>query len=347
MNPKMTVKDAALCLEKSESWLVSTLQKRQLDFLKSQNQYYFGFETARQLFQLPFTPKVFVFQIVKGGTGKTSLVHEFAVRASLYGARVLCVDMDQQGNLTQAFNINAESLPVMVDVLVDNHPLVESIVPIAPGIDLLPSRFENAMLDEAIRLKNCPLEAIYREPLQALKKQYDVIVVDCPPSLGQSVAACALAADTVLAPVTPEKFALSGLEMAYQSLEELQTSFGLSIDFGVVLNKFEARNVLSQNAAKYLLRHPKYQNKLFKNYIRLSRDFPNTIAKNGSIYDTVKQTAAKEDVDFLTQELLGIFSYSSVSIDALSMPFTTRKKNKANNASRSNPSKKRVTLQES
>lgn len=314
----MTAKDAAHCLGKNEAWIASTLEKLQLPFSKTQNQIYFGHETARKLFQLSFTPKIFVFQIVKGGTGKTSLVHEFAVRASLYGARVLCVDMDQQGNLTQAFSVDAEQLPVMIDVLLDDHPLVDSIVSVAPGIDLLPSRFENALLDEVIGMKNMPLGTIYREPLQALKRQYDVIVVDCPPSLGQSVAACALAADYVLAPVTPEKFALSGLEMAYQSIEELQMSFGIPIHFGVVINKFEARNGLSQNAANYLHRHPKYQSKLLKNYIRLSRDFSNTIAKNGSIYDTIKCTPAKEDVDLMTQELLGIFSYSSLPIDTLS-----------------------------
>lgn len=323
MNPKMTTLDAARCLRKSEAWVINCLEKQKLPFQKHQNQIYFGFEAAQKLFRLSFVPKVFVFQIVKGGTGKTSLVHEFAIRASLYGARVLCIDMDQQGNLTHAFNVKADSLPVMIDVLVDDYPLMETIVRIAPGIDLLPSRFENAMLDEAIRQKDFELTTLYREPFQALKQHYDVVIVDCPPSLGLSVAACALSADYIVAPVTPEKFALSGLEIAYQSIEELQNTFNMSIQFGIVLNKFESRNVLSQNAAKYLQRNHRYHNKLLKNPIRYSRDFSQVIAKNGSIYDSVKRSAAKEDIDLLTQELLNIYSFSSVSLDTLSEPLLT------------------------
>ncbi len=306
MNPKMTVTDAALSLGKNKAWVVSALNDRDLPYSKSSNHLYFGHETAKQLFDFSFQPRVIVFQIVKGGTGKTSLVHEFAVRASLYGAKVLCIDMDQQANLTLAFNQNADNMPVMIDILADNHTFEEAIVEVLPGVDLLPSRFENAMLDEVLRLKKMPLEEVYRVPFQNFKQTYDVIIVDCPPSLGQSVAACALAADLVLAPVIPEKFALSGLDMAYQSIEELQENFDIPISFGVVLNKFEAKTGLSQNALHYLLRHPKYGSKLLRNNVRFSQEFPKVIANNVSVFDTIKRSIAKEDVDHLTQELLGL-----------------------------------------
>jgi chromosome partitioning protein len=314
MNPKMTSTDAATCLGKNKTWVASALQKARLDYSKVNNQVYFGHETARQFFRFPFTPQVIVFQIVKGGTGKTSLVYEFAIRASLYGAKVLCVDMDQQGNLTHAFNQNAEDLPVMIDVLVDNVPLKDSIIPVAPGIDLLPSRFENATLDEVLRLKKLPLEKVYREPFQELKSEYDLIIVDCPPSLGQSVAACALASDYVISPVTPEKFALSGLEMARQSIDELRLSFGIPIQFKVLLNKYEARTTMSQIALKQLLKSPQYEGQLLKNYIRLSQDFPKAISNGGSIFDVIKSTTAKEDVDAVTQELMGILKLDTSEI---------------------------------
>jgi chromosome partitioning protein len=306
MNPKMTIIDAAACLGQTKTGATSLLTERGLSYFKSNAAIYFKHETARKFFQFSFTPRVIVFQIVKGGTGKTSLVYEFAIRASLYGARVLCVDMDQQGNLTHAFHQDAEGLPVMIDALVDHHSLEASIVQVAPGIDLLPSRFENAMLDEVLRLKNLPLELVYREPLQRLKNHYDVIVVDCPPSLGRSVAACALAADYLLAPVTPEKFALSGLDIVYQSVEELQDNFDLPINLGVVLNKFEFRTTLSQDALKYLQQNPKYNHKLLKNCIRTSQEFPRVMANSGSIFDVLKPTTAKEDIDHLTQTLLEI-----------------------------------------
>jgi len=313
MNPKMTALDAATCLKKNENLIVSILNERGLSYSKANHQVYFDHLTADALFQFSFSPQVVVFQIVKGGTGKTSLVYEFAIRASLYGAKVLCIDMDQQGNLTHAFNQDPEILPIMIDVLVDQHPLEDTIVSVLPGIDLIPSRFENSMLDEVLRLKKLPLESVYRERWQLLKSRYDLIIVDCPPSLGQSVAAAALAADCLVAPVTPEKFALSGLEIAYQSVEELQACFGLEIDFKIVLNKFEARTTLSQNALKYLLNHSTYNSKLLRNMIRFSQEFPKGIANNGSVFDAIKPTFAKEDIDNFTQTLLGISAAPNAS----------------------------------
>lgn len=320
MNPKMTVTDAALCLGKGKDWVVQTLASRGLSFNKSNHEIYFGHKTARALFQFPFVPRVIAFHIVKGGTGKTSLVYECAIRASLYGARVLCVDMDQQGNLTQAFQAegDVQESPVMIDVLADNVPLEDCIISVAPGIDLLPSRFENAMLDEVIRAKGIPIEKLYREPFQALKKHYDLIVIDCPPSLGLSVAAAALSADFLVAPVTPEKFALSGLELAHQSIEELQVIYHIPVRFGVVLNKVEVRTTLSQLTIKFLLKHSKFADLLLKRSVRFSQEFPNVIANHGSIFDAIRLSAAKEDINRLTQELLGIV------VQDVSMPVVAR-----------------------
>ncbi|HXH55334.1 MAG TPA: ParA family protein [Gammaproteobacteria bacterium] len=312
----MTITDAARCLGRSKDWVAETLSTHGLSYSKSNKEIYFGHETARALFQFSFVPRVIAFHIVKGGTGKTSLVYEFAVRASLYGANVLCVDMDQQGNLTEAFQANAEAQerPVMIDVLADDVPLEDCILAVAPGIDLLPSRFENAMLDEIIRAKGLGIEKVYREPFQRLKNRYDLIVIDCPPSLGLSVAAIALSSDYLVAPVTPEKFALSGLELAYQSMTELQMLHNIPIRFGIVFNKIETRTTLSQLTLKFLLKHSKFADLLLKRSVRFSQEFPNAIASRGSVFDAVRTTAAKEDIDALAQQLLGIIS--NVSLQA-------------------------------
>lgn len=304
MDPRITLSDAALYLGKTKSALLASLKKSDLAYVKTARQEHFGHETARQVFDHRLEPRVMVFQIVKGGTGKTSLLRELAIRASLYGAKVLCIDMDQQGNLSLAFNQNADQLPVMIDVLADNYPIQHAIVPVLPGIDLLPSRFDNALLDAVISQKGLLLDQIYREPFQAFKAQYDLIMVDCPPSLGHSVAACALAADTVVAPVVPEKFALAGLDIAYQSIQELEQRFHRSLSFRVLLNQFDPKSYMSLETLGYLLRHPHYGSRLLKKSIRVSKAFPKAITDNQSIFDNVKVSTAKEDIDGLIQELL-------------------------------------------
>lgn len=306
MNPKMTVEDAAKILGKSQDFIYAELINRNLDFTTTDNLFHFGHLTARELFQFSFKPKVVVFQILKGGTGKTSLAFEFAVRASLYGARVLCIDLDQQGNLTQAFNQNAETVPVMVDSLAEGYSLLDSFISVEEGIDLIPSRIENALLDEVIRTKQFALEKVYRDPLKILKKSYDLIVVDCPPSLGQSVAAAALAADLIIAPVTPEKFALSGLKATYQSTEELEAEFGIEIPLNIVLNKFDPEIPQCVETLAWLKQEPYYQNKILNTLVRLSQEFPKASLQSESLFDSVWTNPAKEDVDQFTRLILGL-----------------------------------------
>lgn len=310
MNPKMTAKDAALFLDTSAKRVYRQLMDLDLPFTKSQSSVHFGFSTAKQLFKLDVKPKAIAFQIVKGGTGKTSLACAFAVRANLYGLRVLCIDLDQQGNLSHTFDIDAETLPVMIDILAEDYSFNEAITRVYPGMDLLSSRIENALIDDVIKLRNLPLNQVYRDPIQELKKQYDLIVIDCPPNLGQSVAAVTLAVDKVVAPVVPENFALSGLKVTSNTIHEIEESYQVNIPFGIILNKYDARTILSQDALQMLAKHPTYRENLLNAYIRTSQEFPNAIAKGQTIFDTVKPTIAKKDIDALTRELLGLSTQS-------------------------------------
>lgn len=306
MNPKMTLVDAAQCLGRSQAWVYTRLLELGLPIQNYENQLYFDHAVAGQFFEFKFDPKIIVFQILKGGTGKTSLAFETAVRANLYGAKILCIDLDQQGNLTQAFNQEAEEVPVMVDHLAEGYPIEDSILKVMPGIDLFPSRVENALLDEVIREKRIELNQVYKSILTPLKGTYDLIIVDCPPSLGQSVAASALAADLLIAPLTPEKFAMNGFEASVRAVSELESGYSVQIPMFGLLNKFEPENKRSLEAWRFLAAHPQYKEKLMPARVRLSQAFPMASSQQTSIFDNFEQTTAKADVDVLTQILLGI-----------------------------------------
>jgi chromosome partitioning protein len=180
---KMTASDAANFLNITVQGIHKTLKAKNLVSYKSQNRVFFGYETSKDLFRINFKKQVVSFQIVKGGTGKTSLAHAFAVRANLYGCRVLCIDLDQQGNLTQTFGINASKLPVMIDILRETADVDQSIINISPGLDIIPSRIENATLDNFIMLEKHSIEKIYSKIIKKLQPRYDLIIIDCPPAL--------------------------------------------------------------------------------------------------------------------------------------------------------------------
>lgn len=263
-------------------------------------------EVAKRVFKFNFNHRIIALQIVKGGTGKTSLTHAIAIKMSLLGAKVLCIDLDQQGNLTQALNINSKDKPIMADFLSGNYPELtfnDLIVNVTPGLDLIPSRIENATLDNIIMLKRYNLEKVYSTPLKELKPIYDLIIIDCPPALGQSVTAVALACDTVIAPVAPEDFSLSGLVLTYQEIDNIKRAFDIELDFRVLLNKFDPRTTLSYDTIKTLAEHGVFGKLMYNVYVRNSQEFPNAIAKRESIFDVMKETAAKSDIDLLLAEI--------------------------------------------
>ena len=321
MDSKMTAGEAAEFLGITVQAIHKQLKSRSLKFKKNQNRVYFSHETSRELFRIKFKQKMLAFQIVKGGTGKTSLVYSIATRANLYGAKVLCIDLDQQGNLTQAFKVNPEELPAMIDVLRAGIPIEQTIVNVGEGIDLIPSRIENAILDNAIILGKLSLTHVFKKMLDPLRTKYDLIIIDCPPALGQSVAALALAVDEVVSPVTPEKFCLSGLKITTQELNGLEENYNLKITMKIVVNKFDSRTSLSHEVLSTLIKHPIYGEKMYKTYVRTNQEFPNAIARGQSVFDTLKMSTAKEDIDLLTRELLEITAPSqnknSVSLGRL------------------------------
>jgi len=314
MTPKMTIRDAADFLGIAEVQVHKLLLDNDLPFSASQGKgraiglSHFSYSTAKKIFKLHQSPKAIAFQIVKGGTGKTSIASAFAVRANLYGLKVLCIDLDQQGNLSHTFEVDAESLPVMVDILAEDYAFTDAITNIYPGLDLIASRIENALIDDVIKLKGLPLDQVYRTPFAKLKQDYDLIVIDCPPNLGQSVAAVTLAVDMVVSPVVPENFALSGLKITYNTIRELEEAYSTNIPFGIVLNKHDARTILSQDALQTLINHHNYRSNMLQTYVRTSQEFPNAIANGQTIFDSVKPSIAKSDIDHLTREILGLGS---------------------------------------
>lgn len=301
---KMTTPEAADFLGITIQHVHKLLKTKGLHYQKSQNRIFFGHEAAKSLFNTPFKRKIITFQIVKGGTGKTSLAHSFAIRASLYGAKVLCIDLDQQGNLTSAFNFNPDKTPVIVDIINEGINVRDAIINIYPGVDLIPSRIENAVLDNIIMLNKHPLDRVYSNILEKIKSDYDLIIIDCPPALGQSVAAATLASDCVIAPLTPEQFSLSGLKITHDELSGLSRKYGKRIDLKIVLNKFDNRTALSSEVLTTLLSHDIYKNMLSKSFIRSCQEFPNTIYTGSTIFSTLKNSSAKEDIDLFTREIL-------------------------------------------
>ncbi len=317
MEPKMTAAAAARFLGVTVQAVHKKLKKRDLLFGKRENRVFFGHDTARQLFEIPFAlnHRVIALQIVKGGPGKSTITKSIAVCANLHGAKILVIDLDQQGNLTRDFMPKRNDTPVMIDIVNGDASIEDAIVTIGPGLDLLPSRLDNSVLDNVIMLKSLPLDRVYRELIDTVKDRYDLVLIDCPPALSQSTAAAALAADLVIAPVAPEPYCLDGLKMTTNELKSLEKRYKQKVPLKVVLNKYNHSKALSREIFQELVKHDYFSQRLFKTVIRDSQEFPNAASEYRSIFCILKETIAKEDIEALTREVLEITNFRTADPD--------------------------------
>ena len=311
--PKLSIATAAEFLNVSVQYVHKLLKSKNITCPKIGNKVYITHAIARQLFDLNFSPKKIAVQIVKGGTGKTTTLENLASCANAYGARVLKIDIDPQGNSTDSNGIDPENYPVLIDILKGEADIEDSIVNICNGLDLLPSRIENVILDNEIINSRQPIDKLFANLLQPIEKNYDFIFIDCPPTLGTSVAAASLYCDIVLAPLNPDKYSAKGLKILKKEIETLSKNFHKKIDYRVFLNKYSGKTILSEKAIVSLINDPELEGKVLNTTVQFSQEIPNINDENKNVFTVLKKSSVREDFDALTKELLGISNNTQLS----------------------------------
>lgn len=306
MQPKMSISHAANFLDVSGQAVHKQIKLKNIVCPKLGNKLYLTFDQAKQFFNFSFSHKVIVGQIVKGGTGKTTTIDNVASCANTYGARVLKIDADPQGNLTDACGIDAEVRPVLIDVITDNVDIKDAIVNVTEGVDLIPSRIENVVLDNVIVNERLPLHTLYKDLLEPVANNYDFIFIDCPPTMGQAVTAASLYADIILAPLNPDKFSAKGLKILKREIDTLNKRFKNDIAYKVFLNKFSGKTILSEKAIVSLLSDPDLEGRILQTTVQFSQEIPNITDGNKNLFSSLKSSPTRDDFDRLTRELLDI-----------------------------------------
>jgi chromosome partitioning protein len=307
--PKMSIANAADFLGISVQGVHRQLKAKNLHTRcpKIGNKAYINHEIARELFSIQFKKQRIAGQIVKGGTGKTTTIDNIASCANVYGARVLLIDADPQGNLTDANGVDAEQHPVLIDVIKNRDIKIQDcVVNVCDGLDLISSRIENVILDNEIVNQRLPLDKLYANLLEPIENNYDIIFIDCPPTMGQAVTAASLYVDTILAPLNPDKFSAKGLRILKQEVETLNNTYKKKINYRVYLNKFSGKTILSDKAIMSLLSDPDLEGKVLQTTVQFAQEIPNITDENRNVFKVMKKSSVREDFDRLTRELLDI-----------------------------------------
>ena len=306
IDAKITAAEIASYLNITVQAIHKRINANGLKEKKAQRRVYFGHETARKIICPNVKQLKIAMSVVKGGVGKTTLTEALAIRTALYGLRVLCIDVDQQANLTKGLGMDGEakSCPVMIDLIEKNLDPMESILSVMPGLDLVPSRLDNVTLDGYMMLKRVNPANVFNKTFEKIYKDYDLIIFDCPPTLGSTVCAAMLSSDLVIAPLNPDVYSFEGIEIMDKETENIYQQFNSRINWKILLNKFDNRTLLSIDYISQLLNDKKFSSRLLKSVIRTSQEFPNMKNKGKTIFDSLRKSTAKEDIDALAKEII-------------------------------------------
>ena len=201
----------------------------------------------------------------KGGVGKTTTAVNLTATLTDAGKKVLLCDFDPQANASSGLGVDKRKIKRTVyDVIIDDVDPKEVVVTTQFG-DVLPASADLA--GAAVELLSLP-EPNFRlqKALNVLQADYDVILIDCPPSLELLTVNALAAAHSILVPVQCEYYALEGLADLMHTLRLIKKRINPQLDiFGVILTMFDGRTNFSTQVAQEVRRH--FPGKVFANVI--------------------------------------------------------------------------------
>jgi chromosome partitioning protein len=214
----------------------------------------------------------------KGGTGKTTAVRTLADALRRSGVRTLAVDLDPQGNLSDYFDLPPDVEPTIADVLAGRAAAAEAV-----HEEIIPANLTLAETELMLGGK-MGRELTLRRALAALPDEYELVLIDCPPSLGLLTINALVASDWALITAEAQYFALQGVEQAMEVVELARDSLNPKLTLlGVLLNLADMRTVHSREALVSL--KERFGDQVFDTVIRASIAYAESAERARSILD--------------------------------------------------------------
>ena len=264
---------------------------------------YNGFATPQKL-ERHGPARIIALCNQKGGVGKTTTSINLAASLAEYGRKVLAVDFDPQGALSAGLGINAHDQPTIYDLMLDTkrdahdaivHTHVEGLDIMPANIDL--SAAEVHLVNEVAR------EMILARVLHKVANEYDVILIDCQPSLGLLTVNALTAAHGVLIPLECEFFALRGVALLIETIEKVQDRLNPSLELdGLLATMYDSRTLHSREVLERIVET--FGDKVFETVIGRTVKFPDASVSGVPIIDFAPEHPAAQAYLRLARELV-------------------------------------------
>jgi len=240
----------------------------------------------------------------KGGVGKTTTVMNLAITLSRMGHRVLCVDIDPQGNLSTGLGAAGKTGKTVADALLDRSvplPIIAAEQCGAGVLDVVPASLTLASAEAAL-LNKLGREFRLRDQLQTVDGRYEFALIDTPPSLGILTINALVAATAVIIPTEARLFSLQGLQMLQESVEEVKYLNPRLRVLGIVVSKYDKRLREERTVSSYLRKT--WHEQVFDTEVGTNSKILEAASAGRSIFEVDGADRATETYSALAGELL-------------------------------------------
>jgi chromosome partitioning protein len=214
----------------------------------------------------------------KGGTGKTTMVRTLTDVFRRVGLDVLAVDLDPQGNLSDYFDVDPDASPTIGEVLAGRARASDAI-----HKNMIPANLGLAEAELVLSGK-MGRELTLKRALHESRRQYELILIDCPPALGLLTVNALVASSHAIVSAEGEYFSLQGVEQVLEVMTLARENLNESLDWlGVVMNIADLRTNHSRDALASL--RESFGDKVFQTHIRRSIRYPESAERGISILD--------------------------------------------------------------
>jgi chromosome partitioning protein len=271
---------------------VDLLAPTRLDFLKEK-------EAAEE--EPVATPEIIAFANQKGGVAKTTTTLNLAVAFAESGYRVLCIDLDPQGNLTMSQGIDPDKVEKsLYDVLVNDMPISEIIV--KREIDIAVASIDLAGAEIAMSTK-IGRERSLEKALKEVHGDYDFVCIDTPPSLGLLTINALTAANKVIVPVQCEYLSMRGLVQLQNTLRMIQENLNPEVRIeGILPTMLDSRTIHAKEAVEIL--EENFGDLVFQSRIKKAIKFAEAPVKGASVLKYDSDSSAANYYRELAKEVL-------------------------------------------
>lgn len=240
----------------------------------------------------------------KGGVGKTTTSINMSAALAEYGRKVLLVDFDPQGALSAGLGVNAHDALTIYDLMLDRtietHAAIQRTA--VANLDVIPANIELSAAEMKL-VNEIAREQILSRILKSVIDEYDVIVIDCQPSLGLLTVNALTAAHGVIIPLASEFFALRGVAILEDIISKVQEGLNPALQLdGILATMFDGRTLHSREVLERL--HEAFGDKVFRSVIHRTVKFPDATVAQTPITAFAPSSEAAEAYRTVARELV-------------------------------------------